>query len=98
MKRKWYLIVSVLVISVIILNGCEKGAKEGVDQEEILNESLALKSELEKVEECYLCGGSDASMMSYYRQYDSIGYEWRASSYNYEFSSTTGSGITVTEC
>lgn len=33
----------------------------------------SIVSELENEDECYLCGSSDASMMDYYRKFDTIG-------------------------
>lgn len=55
------------------ITACSDNSSEGNEQVSQQKESLQLESQLKNVEDCYLCGNSNKSMMSYYRQFDSIG-------------------------
>lgn len=67
----WICLVTLVIIfaSTILLISRANGKTE----ETVRTEYGAIVSELENEDECYLCGSSDASMMDYYRKFDTVG-------------------------
>ena len=67
----WIGLLSLVIVFagalLLVSRACEK------PEETFHAEYGAIVSELENEDECYLCGNSDASMMDYYRKFDTIG-------------------------
>lgn len=78
-KKKTFWFGAIILISVMVmaLFRMYADAKEVVYGDEYKEsyyiEYGSLDSKLENVEECYLCGNADRSLMGYYRKFDTIG-------------------------
>lgn len=73
-KALWAVIIAIaIVVTSIGYKIYTYTNAESEYQESYKIEYGSLKSELENIDECYLCGNSDHSMMGYYRKFDTIG-------------------------
>lgn len=76
-KTFWVGAIVLIVVMAMALFRMYADAKEEVYGDEYKEsyyiEYGSLDSKLENVEECYLCGNADRSLMGYYRKFDTIG-------------------------
>ena len=61
----------IVVLGALLIQKAEVGAEENPETYRTEHESLV--STLADIDECYLCGLSEKSLMGYYRKFDTIG-------------------------
>ena len=75
-RKEWFWgIIAIYVcfsVAILMIIFRPKQEEIGLDKK-ICTEYGHISSELDNLKECYLCGSSDASMMDYYRKFDTIG-------------------------
>lgn len=72
-KIKGIFAILVVLLIMMIICSCSQTTNKDINNSEKYREYGHIKSHLQQTEECYMCGETNESMMSYYRQYDSIG-------------------------
>lgn len=75
-KTLWTVIVVITSVILILCYEVFIDAHKPLEKEYIENHKIefgTINSKLKNVEECYLCGDSNRSLMGYYRNFDTIG-------------------------
>lgn len=68
----WAIIIACVLLVLGLLFVYQKEGKH-IKSESVHVEAGTIISQLKNIDECYLCGNTDESMMDYYKKYDTIG-------------------------